>query len=333
MPFRNPPYRVEQVYSASDVREVVDWGLTLFGVPEVWKTTKGKGADGKSKVAAILDTGVQMSHPDLKGQIIEAEDFTGSPHGVDDRQGHGTHCAGIVLAEENNVGCIGVAPQAKAIIGKVLGDDGSGSGRNIARGIRWAWQFRPDVISMSLGSPYNDQDIAQAILDCVMEDAIFVVAAGNSGQNTAHIDYPGALPTVLPVAAVDRYGRVAQFSSSGPEVCVAAPGEDVLSCFPPSGYAKLSGTSMATPFVAGILLLAMAAGARFNGIEELKSIIKQTAKDVGKPGRDNSYGWGLINPGGMLPPPPPPVGEIDRVLAENCTIDDVAGALIFRRKE
>lgn len=329
MPFYNPPYKVEQVYRANEVKEAIDWGLTLAGVPDVWKRSKGAGIP-----IAVLDTGIQVSHPDLKNQIQDAKDFTGSQFGVDDRVGHGTHCAGIIAAEENGVGVIGVAPKARLIIGKVLGDDGSGNGRDIAAGINWAREKGARIISMSLGSPFNDPYIANAIQRHTASGALFICAAGNDGQGTKHINHPGALKETLAVAAIDNMGRVAEYSSTGPEVDVAAPGSDVLSCYPPSGYAKLSGTSMATPFVAGVLGLAMGAGVLLEGIAQLRDLVKRTAKDGGIDGWDPSYGWGLINPGAMLPPEKPPeqVAPLETVLAENCIIDSIAGTLIFRRK-
>lgn len=330
MPFYNPPYEVQQVFQPSEVREVIDWGLTLTGVPDLWKKTKGAGIP-----VAVLDTGCQVTHPDLKNQIIEAKDFTRSSFGVGDRQGHGTHCAGIIAAEENGVGVIGVAPQARLIIGKVLGDDGSGMGRDIATGIEWAFSRGARIISMSLGSPVDDPFIHAAILRVVQMGAIVVCAAGNDGQRTSHTNYPGAIkPESFTVAAIDKQGKVADYSSSGPEVDVAAPGSDILSCFPPNQYAKLSGTSMATPFVSGVVALAMAAGVPIANVHVLRDIVKKSAIDTGLPGHDPSFGWGLINPGAMLPSDkmPEPAPSNETIIRDDVVIDGVAGALIFRRK-
>lgn len=330
MPYRNPPFTVEQVFTASDIKEIVDWGLALTGVPEVWKKTKGAGVK-----VAVLDTGVAMEHPDLKNQIIEARDFTRSAFGVYDKQGHGTHCCGVIAAEENGAGVIGVAPESKLIVGKALGDDGSGQGRDIANAIDWAVVVGARIISMSLGSPFDDIYIHAAVKRAVSKGVIVICAAGNEGQNTKHTNFPGAIkPESFTVAAIDKMGRVAEYSSSGPEVDVAAPGSDVLSCYPPSGYARLSGTSMATPFVAGVVALVLSAGVPIESVHVLRELVKKSAIDSGLPGHDASFGWGLIHPGAMLPPDkmPEPPPENETIIRDGIVIDGVAGTLIFRRK-
>jgi subtilisin family serine protease len=281
--------------------ETQDWGLKLFGIPALWSRTKGEGA-----TVAVLDTGAALDHPDLKGRIAAAKDFTGSPSGPADVHGHGTHCCGIIAAAENNVGIVGVAPKARLLVGKVLGDNGSGNGNGIASGIRWAVDSGADLISMSLGSPSPDNRILSAVKYAASKGVFIIAAAGNEGPGENTVGYPGGFAECVCVAAIDQAKKIASFSSRGSAVDVAAPGVDILSTYPPKNYARLSGTSMATPFVAGVVALLVAKqkaqGKKTIGsINDLLALIKKTSVDVGNPGFDNSYGWGLIDPDSLVP--------------------------------
>ena len=299
--YRLPPVTQNAVFLAKDVTETVDWGLRQFGVPDQWSRTMGAGVK-----VAILDTGIDDKHPDLAGSIVAMQNFSRSPFGAIDRNGHGTHCAGIVAARKNGLGVIGVAPEVSLAIGKVLGDDGSGYDVDIARGIRWAIDQKVDVISGSFGSPVPSP-AQQAAIDSATAAGIFVIiAAGNDGQPDS-VGYPGKLPNVVAVAATDQNGNLADFSSRGPEVDIAAPGVDILSTWPGGRYSSLSGTSMATPFVSGVVAL-MVAHHRAPGahntdlrtVDDLLDHLKRTARDAGQAGRDDGFGWGLIDPAKLL---------------------------------
>ena len=289
MGWKLPPYSVEQVLVAQS--QVVDWGVRALGVPELWRKTRGKGVR-----VAVLDTGAP-DHPDLAGAVLEARDFTGSRYGSRDVQGHSTHCCGILAARDNATGVVGVAPEASLLIAKVLGDGGSGSSAAVAAGVRWAAERGADVISMSLGSQAPDESIRSAIRDAVGRNVVVVVAAGNDGPDPGSVDYPGRWPEAVAVASYNEAGRISDFSSRGAEVDVAAPGEHITSTYLNGTLAKLSGTSMATPFAAGViaLLLAARAPAKLSAAEVL-SRIKETSADIGSPGFDPASGWGLIDP-------------------------------------
>src|SRR6185437_4984179 len=138
--FRLPPFRVEATFTA--LSETIDWGLTAYQIPDHWKATRGK-----SVKVAVLDTGIDEAHPDLKDAFDDARDFTRSRFGPIDRHGHGTHTAGTIGARQNDIGVVGVAPDCRLLIGKVLGDDGSGSSATVAAGIDWACDSGADVIS------------------------------------------------------------------------------------------------------------------------------------------------------------------------------------------
>ncbi len=301
MPFRLPPYRVEAKFAPLALTEIIDWGLALLNVPQHWKNTQGAGVR-----VALLDTGIDESHPDLAAAIDEARDFTNSRRGPADRNGHGTHAAGIVAARMNDHGVIGVAPQSRLLVAKVLGDDGVGSSAAVASGVDWACDNGAGVISMSLGSPQPDTQLRQAIVRAAAKGVFVVAAAGNAGRPNT-VNYPARWRETIAVAAIDRNGSLARFSSRGPQIDIAAPGQDVLSTFRDGGHAKLSGTSMAAPFVAGItaLLIALHRNAHdartpLRTFADLREHLRRTARDAGPTGHDPGYGWGLINPDGLL---------------------------------
>jgi subtilisin len=294
-----------EVFAPADLAaETADWGHAVIGVPEAWKATKGKGA-----TVAVLDTGIDSTHPEFAGRVKETKNFTRSRAGSEDVNGHGTHCAGIVAAGENGFGVVGVAPEAELLVAKVLGDRGSGSLAWVAAGIDWAVENGADVISMSLsaGPDADDRNVRAAIRRATDKGVIVIAAAGNGGVT----EYPAKFPEVVCVGAIDDRKRLASFSGRGPEVAVVAPGVRVRSAYSAGRYATLSGTSMATPYVAGCAALYVAK-CRATGVAPsaaaFRKLIEQTSADLGPTGRDDSFGWGLVQPAKLLPPggPAPP---------------------------
>jgi len=306
-------------------------------MPEAWKLARGKGV-----TIAVLDTGVDANHPDLVGQFAAPPvDFTGSPRKSFDVQGHGTHVCGTIAASDNATGVIGVAPEAKLLMAKVLGDDGSGFGDWIARGIDWACEQGADVLSLSLGSREPDPQIQAALLRAVAAGKFVVAAAGNDGQADS-VGYPAAWDDLaVAVAAIDEHGQLAGFSSLGRQVDVAAPGVNILSCWPGGGYSSISGTSMATPFVTGsVALLLSACRAAGHGCPkdqaDLVERIHQTSDDAGIPGPDTGFGWGLIDPAKLIAslgesPSEPPLPAFSVEFPTTAIINGrrVAGAMRF----
>jgi subtilisin len=299
---------------ASMLEESRDWGHRILGIAELHDA----GIRGAGVVVAILDTGVDANHPGLAGQVVSRSNHTISPT-LDDRQGHGTHCAGIVAERHDTDGLVGVAPDAKLHAGKVLGDNGSGLSSGIAQGIRAAILAKVDIISMSLGGPTPDSDTRAAIDAAVAAGVWVVCAAGNEGPGEGP-SFPGNYPNVVCVAAVDEAGNVARFSTRNREVDIAAPGVSILSTYPGGRYASLSGTSMATPYVSGVLALLRGEikkrGFAIPGLSIVMEIMSRTAKDITPTGRDGASGSGLIQPKalieavlahlGTVNPPPPP---------------------------
>ena len=255
------PHKLEAL--ATETNEIPE-GVKMVGAPALWE----KGSQGQDVVVAVLDTGCQATHPDLINQVIGGknftDDFNGNDLNFDDNNGHGTHVAGTIAALQNGKGVVGVAPKAKLLICKVLGGDGSGSYDWIIEGIKYATNWRGKngervrVISMSLGGPDDVPALHQAVKDAVNQGILFVCAAGNEGDNkedTYEYAYPGGYNEVIEVGAVDLNGRLSSFSNNNTEVDCVAPGENIVSTYPGSQYAKLSGTSMATPHVSGALAI------------------------------------------------------------------------------
>jgi major intracellular serine protease len=248
------PYQI--IEEAEEVTERPR-GVELIQAPKIWGETKGKGI-----TVAILDTGCDVTHPDLREQIIGGRNFTtddqNNPDVYKDYNGHGTHVAGTIAAVENNAGVIGVAPQASLLIVKVLDKNGSGRYEWIIEGINYAVEQKADIISMSLGGPEDEPKLHEAIQNAVKNNILVVCAAGNEGDGTDSTDelgYPGCYNEVISVGAIDLERRSSEFTSSNNEVDLVAPGEDILSTFKDGKYARLSGTSMSTPHVSGALAL------------------------------------------------------------------------------
>lgn len=238
------PIHVMQSFS-----QVIDWGLMQSSIPEAWKYTMGEGIN-----VAILDTGI-AEHPDMEGAILSPLNFSGENDHID-YNGHGLHCASIVGARNNEMGMVGVAPGCNIIPVKVLGNNGSGSYEGIIAGIQGAMDAGADIISMSLGSP-TEAPIAlhEKIKEATNKGIIVLAAAGNDAGRT---NYPARYDEVIAVAALDRTGNLAHFSSRSDEIDAVAPGVDIYACHLNKGYAKLNGTSQACPFMAGVCALLLA---------------------------------------------------------------------------
>ncbi len=252
---------------------------------------------GAGVKVCIVDTGIDKSHPDLQANILGGKNFVAKGATVDpnkwgDDNGHGTHVAGTIAALDNSIGVVGVAPQTSLLAAKVLNRQGSGYTSDVIAGIEYCVLNGAEVISMSLGSSSDTQTLHDAVDAAYASGSLLVAAAGNDygGQ----VSYPAAYDSVIAVSATDSNDNLASFSNIGPQVELAAPGVNVLSTWLGGGYNTISGTSMATPHVSGVAALAIQANPSMSNLE-IRALMQNTADDLGSAGKDNLFGYGLVN--------------------------------------
>jgi serine protease len=282
VPTGSDPYRSQQ------------WDLATMRVAEAWPKSTGAGV-----TVAVIDTGVDSQHPDLAANVVSGYDAVANRAGtVSDGNGHGTHVAGTIAAVTGNgVGVAGVAPDVKIMPVKVLSDNGSGYMSDTAEGIIWAADHGAQVINMSLGGPSKTAAVSNAVAYARSKGVTVVAAAGNERQQGSPISYPGADAGVIAVAATTSADVVASYSNAGSYVDVAAPGSGIISTYPTKlgkAYASLNGTSMAAPHVAAVAALLKGYQKSLTP-DQIESVLKKSAVDLGKAGFDNDYGYGRVD--------------------------------------
>lgn len=284
------------------------WGVSRIG----GAVAHCAGHLGTGAKVAILDTGVDFNHPELRHAFGAGtsfvQDLNGgfiNPNGEDDN-GHGTHVAGIIAAVSNQTGAVGVAPQATLYAAKVLDGGGIGLESWIVAGINWAIGQKVHIINMSLGIPDSPalRDACQAAWDAGI---LLVASSGNSITPVAGpVVFPAAYDTVIAVGATDLTDLKASFSNFGPEMELSAPGTAIVSTYLNGGYSSIAGTSQAAPHVAGVAALLIGSqtitdqnnNSRIN--DELRQKLTDNAQDLGAPGRDESFGFGMVDAAAAL---------------------------------
>jgi subtilisin family serine protease len=289
-----PPYTVDK--TVSSMSQVIDWGLEQMNVPTAWKESKGAGIK-----IAVLDTGHPI-HSDTDLNCKPGFNAFDGTEAIFDRNGHQTHCTGIICGLDNNQGMVGVAPKSKCISVKVLSDSGSGSWSSVAAGLDHCINTKPDIVSMSLGGQSPSPILESRIKTLYDMNIPVVCAAGNSGNNG--VNWPAAYAETIAIAAFDKNGKVASFSSRGEAVEWAAPGVNIYSTYLRNTYASLSGTSMACPFMVGVIALMLSKHKKqeqetgkndCKTVEEIREHLKKYTMDKGRLGRDNDWGYGVID--------------------------------------
>ncbi|MGW2825118.1 type VII secretion-associated serine protease mycosin [Streptomyces sp. NPDC001443] len=288
------------------------WALDAMHTQQAWRTTKGKGI-----TVAVLDTGVEDDHPDLDGNVLAGTDLVGfgAKPGDDSWARHGTAMAGIIAGHGHGAGdgagVMGIAPEAKILPVRVILEDDDRSrskarttrGNALAEGIRWAADHGADVINLSLGddssSAHPEPGEDEAIQYALKKGAVVVASAGNGGEKGDHISYPAAYPGVIAATAVDRYGTRASFSTRRWYATVSAPGVDVVIAAPDHRYYEGWGTSAASAFVSGAVALVKAAHPGLSPAQ-IKKLLEDTARNAPSGGRDDSRGFGFIDPAAAL---------------------------------
>ncbi|MFB7186798.1 type VII secretion-associated serine protease mycosin [Streptomyces sp. NPDC056230] len=288
------------------------WGLQALHTDQVWRTTKGRGI-----TVAVVDTGVDGSLPDLAGQVLPGKDMIGFGAGRGDRSWarHGTAMAGIIAGrghgDGRGDGVLGIAPEAKILPVRVILEASDPSrakaresrGTALADGIRWAADHGADVINLSLGddseSAHPEPGEDAAIQYALKKGAVVVASSGNGGEKGDHISYPAAYPGVIAVAAVDRYGTHAAFSTRRWYATVSAPGVDIVVAAPDRQYYVEWGTSAAAAFVSGAVALVRAAHPGLTPAQ-IKRLLTDTARSAPASGRDDARGYGIVDPAAAI---------------------------------
>jgi thermitase len=312
-----PEHLVGVSFTPTDPDYFKQWSYPKIRAPEAWDITTGSA----SVVVAVVDTGVDYTHPELAGRMWTdgsghyGYDFVDGDSDPKDLFGHGTHVAGTISAEMGNgAGGVGVAPGVKIMAVRVLDADGSGYSSWVASGIRWAADHGADIINLSLGSWWPFTVERDAVNYAYEKGCVIVAAAGNDGWGS--VGYPAAYESAIAVSATDQGDSKADFSNYGPEIEVAAPGVSIYSTMPTyhvelnnwgysMNYDYLSGTSMATPHVSGAVALLLSKYPTLTN-SEVRNALAQRSVDLGSLGRDEYYGYGRIDVYNLLAGTTPP---------------------------
>lgn len=276
--------------------ETLPWGIERIFADLAWSSTKGTGIK-----LAVLDTGIDLDHPDLQNNIKGNINFIKPNKNGDDDNGHGTHVAGIAAAVDNEIGVIGTGPEISLYAVKVLDKKGNGWLSDLIEALNWCIENRIQVINMSFGSTTDNLSFHEAIITAYNSGILMVSSAGNNGLSGGIIEFPAKYPEVTAVSAVDQFNRFASFSSFGPEIELIAPGVNIFSTYRNESYAFMEGTSMASPFVSGTAALLMTTfiqakydlnhNNRWDPVE-IRLKLKETAENLGLPA--SRQGEGLV---------------------------------------
>lgn len=297
------PFVKENIFSFQDSSQTLGWQITNFHIPDIWKYSKGEGV-----TVAVLDSGVDLEHQDLKENLIDGMNFVEKNLPPQDYASHGTHVAGIIGAKNNDFGIAGIAPEVKIMPIKVLNNYGAGDMEAVLNGINYAVEKKADILCMSLGTREPVEEIRLAIENANKHNSVCFVAAGNAG-NTEQLLYPAAYTEVISIGAVDENCLRANFSCTGPNLDFVAPGVKIHSCVPKNSYAFMSGSSMACPFAVGVAALVLSSKRKTNpnatmNINDYREVFKENSLTVKnleellqKKGSSRFWqGLGIINP-------------------------------------
>lgn len=280
--------------------QTIPYGYKLVGANKrVPSTLSGKGVK-----VAIIDSGVDTKHPDLSiaggACMMKIIDVRGCNNSYNDDAGHGTHVAGIIGAKNNSIGVVGIAPQAQLYSVKVLDKNGDGTISTVMAGVEWAIKQDMDVLNISIASSNYDEALERMVKQAYDKGMLIVAAAGNEGPpwagDQSSVQYPAKFNEVIAVSSIDNKKQIGELSSIGSEVELAAPGENIYSTVPTSlsmsGYDMMSGTSMAAPYVTGLIALYKEKYPEMTN-RQIRMLLQKNVIDLGARGRDIYYGYGL----------------------------------------
>jgi type VII secretion-associated serine protease mycosin len=314
----NSCFSLSNVYTKEPYYTAYQWDMDMIHADWAFRNCQ---TGAHAMIVAVIDSGVDLTHPDLAANLLPGKDFVDGDNTPQDTYGHGTHVSGTIAAALNGIGIVGVAPSVKILPVRVLDGRGNGSMYDVAQGIIWAADAGAKVINLSLGGAVDDPNVHEAVDYAIQKGAVVVAASGNhdnpDGSDNVKM-YPAAYPGVLAVAAVDSDQTHAWFSNYGSYVGVSAPGVHILSAYLNGDYAWLDGTSMASPHVAGLAALIRSAHPEYS-VAQVIDAIEKTALSMGTGLMDrNYYGAGIIQvdkalaytPGAPAPLTEPPVASL-----------------------
>ncbi|MFZ5988432.1 MAG: S8 family serine peptidase [Bacillota bacterium] len=310
----------------NDPEFINQWGLKNINAREAWSALESTSTLEEVKVA-VIDTGLDMNHEDLKDMVshdgYDFVDMDNDPSPGPVYEEHASHVAGIIAASTDNglgvAGTVGKAP-IKIMPLRVL-NAGSGDDFTVAQAIFYAADNGAKVINMSLGGPMESEYLNEAVNYALSKNVVVVAAAGNSSSDAAHF-HPAAIPGVVSVSATNSSDEPAVFTNYGAVVELAAPGVDVISTIPGNGYEYYDGTSMAAPFVSAASALLISKNPALTNIE-IEQILTESSKDLGSEGKDEKYGYGLLDLGKALSIEAPKAKFEILNLLDNTTVFDI----------
>ena len=271
------------------------WGIERIEADKAWKRTEG----AKIKVA-ILDTGIDLGHPDLRKNIKGSINMIKPGKSAKDDNGHGTHIAGVIAAVNNGIGVIGTGPKIHLYAVKILDKKGRGWLSDLIEGLDWCIDNKMQVVNMCFGSYFHNQSFHDAIIEAYQAGITLVASAGNNGEYDGFVEYPAKYAETIAVSAVDQYGNFASFSSFGSEIDLTAPGVDIKSTYKKGSYKIMSGTSMSAPHVTGVVALILKTKVKYYDFDgdkiwdpyEIRIKLKVTAEALGMD--PDKQGAGLV---------------------------------------
>jgi len=294
------PYKKKLSVSAQGLKQRLGWGISALHIPNIWKNTQGENV-----TIAILDGGCDLNHCDLKNNLLPGFNILSPKKDPYDTEGeHCTHVTGIICAENNELGVVGVAPKCKVRVVQVLDKYGDGEIENVVKGIKWAIKQKVDIITMSLGTVEPFAPLRKAIREADKNGIPVFVSGGNMGKSD-NLLYPANYPETISVCAIDKNFKRADFNNTGENLDFLAPGVDILSTFPKNNYGILSGSSMAAPFVAGLAALilsykrSMGISIPLNCAKDYREFFKKATLDImGEHEQKVKFyqGFGIVTP-------------------------------------
>jgi len=296
-----PKYETTKLVSLLDVKQNVGWQISSLNIPEIWTKTKGENV-----TIGVIDSGCDLKHPDLSDNLLPGINFVSIGKPPIDDCNHGTHSIGIIAAQHNSIGMIGIGPKVKIQPIKVLDKNGNGTTENVCKGIRWAINNKVDIISMSFGSTSRMRNVEKAIDEAAANNIPVFVACGNAGD-VGKLFWPAAYPKTISIGSINDKMERSSFSNTGRNLDFMAPGEEIFSTIPKSWYSIMSGTSMACPWAAGVAALLLSyvrnnkTDIKLNTPEDYVNTFIKYATPIKYNSQNNHWqGFGIINPEKMI---------------------------------